>query len=260
MNGVPRPAETRASDLSLVAYIRREEGEGLKPHAVSVNDIKLFCAANGFSLVGLVHEEPGKPSKRFEERPAGREVMRSIREGKAQGVLVWELDQAFSSVADAVVTLERWAEEGVAFVCVSFAHGKPLIFSATSNEHAFLWHLLSGLGTFRRRVVARKVRGQLETRRAQGKWSGRVPYGFKVVEGQLTADPVKMKKISEMKRAHRRGKSYRQIAARFGISVATAHRLVKTDLRLLKRGRVPPCKEATSISTTQSDRTTHLSS
>jgi len=67
-----------------------------------------------------------------------------------------------------------------------------------------------------------------------------------------------MKQISEMKRAHRRGKSYRQIAARFGISVATVHRLVKTDLRLLKRGRVPTRKGVPPASATQSGRTMPL--
>ncbi len=239
MTDRPPPDDTNPTDLALLAYVRSPEG-GDAELADLRGGFEAFCTAHGYSLAGVVYEEPAKASKLFEERPGGREALRLIREGRAQGILVWELDQAFSSVADAVATLERWAEEGVAFVCVAFARGGPLILHGENGEQAALADVFSGLGRFHRRVVARKVRAQLETKRSRGEWLGRVPYGFTVVEGRLVEDPLQMKRIVEMKRAHRRGKSYREIAARFEVSVATAHRLVKTDLRLLKRGRVAP--------------------
>ncbi len=240
MSDAPPARKTDKLNLSLVAYTRSEWDEGTELTADYLDELAAFCAEQGFRLAGSVHEQPTKTAKPFEERPGGREALRLIREAEAQGILVWNLGQAFSSVADAVATLERWIEEGVAFACVSFLNDRPLIIAGRDDDNMSISDIFSGLGQFHRIVAARKVRAQMETKRSRGDWLGRVPYGFIVVDGRLAEDPVQMKHIVDMKRAHRRGKSYREIASRFGISVATAHRLVNTDLRLLKRGRVAP--------------------
>jgi len=225
--------------LALVAYI----DTGRDETSVTADRLSAFCAERGFRLVELIHEPPCKTAKPFDERPGGQEALRRIREGAAQGILVSELDQAFSSVADAVSTLERWVEESVAFVCVAFCDDAPLVLYGRDTRQADSGAVFAGLGQFHRRMVARKVQAQLATKRLRGEWLGRVPYGFTVVDGRLVEDPVQMKRIVEMKRAHRRGKSYREIASRFDVSVATAHRLVNTDLRLLKRGRTAPRRD-----------------
>lgn len=244
MSDAPPPCKTHTLNLSLIAYIRSEWDEGAEPAVDHLDALATFCAEQGFRIAGSVHEQPTKTAKPFEERPGGREALCLIRKAEAQGIVVWNLGQAFSSVTDAVATLERWIEEGVAFVCVTFVHNKPLIIAGENDGKMAISDIFSGLGQFHRVVAARKVRAQLETKRSRGDWLGRVPYGFIVVDGRLAEDPVQMKHIVDMKRAHRRGKSYREIAARFGISVATAHRLVNTDLRLLKRGRVAPRRGA----------------
>lgn len=253
MRDDPSPIDQASNPLlSLVAYM----DSGRDGSSVA-DDLAAFCAGRGYRLVETVIEPPCKTARPFDERPGGQEALRLIRVGRAQGILVSELDQAFSSVSDAVSTLERWSEERVAFVCVNFARGGELILNGNNGAKADLVDVFAGLGQFHRRMVARKVQAQLETKRLRGEWLGRVPYGFVVVEGRLAEDPVQMKRIVEMKRAHRRGKSYREIAARFGVSVATAHRLVNTDLRLLKRGRVAPRKGspgALQPTTDRSDR------
>ena len=43
-----------------------------------------------------------------------------------------------------------------------------------------------------------------------------------------------MKVIRAIKRARRRGRSLREIAKRYGLNVATVHKLVNTDLRTYK--------------------------
>ncbi len=259
MSDVPPPVETNARDLSLIAYVRGGGEEGADSTADYLSGLVAFCAEHGFRLTDSVCEAHVKTSKPFEERSGGREVLRLIRDGKAQGILVWDLDQAFSSVADAVATLERWIEEGIAFVCATFVHDRPLILSGRTGGYAVISNVLSGLGQFHRRVAARKIRTQLEMKRSRGEWLGRVPYGFTVVDGRLAEDPAQMKQIVDMKRAHRRGRSYREIAARFGISVATAHRLVSTDLRLLKRGRIAPRRGAPPYSDPSPGGTAHSS-
>lgn len=227
--------------LTLVAYINTGRGGS----STAEDDLSAFCARRGFRLVETVYETPGKRPQPFDKRTGGQEALRCIHAGKAQGILVPELDHAFSSVGDAVTTIERWLEEDIAFVCATFCTGRSLVLRGRAARQTGIGAVFAGLGQFHRKMVARKVQAQLATRRLRGDWMGRVPYGFSIVNGRLVEDPVQMKRIVEMKRAHRRGKSYREIAARFGISVATAYQLVNTDLRLLKRGRTVPRREGT---------------
>jgi len=99
----------------------------------------------------------------------------------------------------------------------------------------FVLNILGAVAQWERETISERTRNTLRYKRERGEWVGRVPYGFKIApDGRLVEDPEEIKNIQRMKRLRRRGWSYREIAERFGLGVATVYYLVNTDLRRIK--------------------------
>ena len=197
-------------------------------------ELKRYCKARGFELVKTVSEIESAYKVPFEERPGGKEALESIRNGEADGIIVVKLDRAFRSTQDAITTVERWGSENISFVCIDFLNGKPLEQVDDDPMARFTFTLFAGLAQLYRDTVASNTKRALDYKRSQGEWCGRIPYGFKVEGKKLVEDPAQMKAIHSMKRMHRRGQSVRTIAGKFDLGKSTVHRIVTTDLRVLK--------------------------
>ena len=148
--------------------------------------------------------------------------------------MVCRWEHIFSSATEAIHSIERWMDEGFAVYCVKpegdAAGALPpggLPFDAAA--------MVRSLAALQRITDLERMRQQFRRPLAEERSRGRLPFGFQVANGRLVEEPDRMERIVRMKTAHRRGKSYRQIAQAHGISVATAYRLVQTDLRRLRR-------------------------
>jgi len=164
----------------------------------------------------------------------GGGLMRQLRSGQADEILVARPEHVFSSAANAVSSIERWLDEGIGFRCADFFEEAPLHLAPEEgllNTEA----VIRGLAALQRSIDYEQTRARMENRKARGAWSGRPPFGFSLQDGILIESEDRIERIQRMKALRRHGRSYRQIAHEFGISVATAHRLVKTDLRKLRR-------------------------
>jgi len=200
--------------------------------------LRAYCRQAELEMVGFLVETDGRARRSMEDRTVGAEAMRWLRTGVASGLVVLRPEHVFSSASDALASLERWLDEGLAFHCADFHDG-----SALRVEGDLLGvspqTLLRGLSGLQRRIDWEGTRERILQRRARSSWAGRVPFGFRWVEGVLVEEPGRLQAIQQMKRAHHRGKTYREIARAHGISIGTAHRLVRTDLRKLRIERSP---------------------
>jgi len=197
-------------------------------------ELRSFCRSRHLLLAGFFVETDARTSRSFEDRTIGREAMARLRSGVADEVLVWKPEHIFSSAGSTVTTVERWLDEGVGFRCMDFFEGTSLHVGSKAqllNAES----LIRGLAALQRNVNYEQTRARMQSRKAQRAWSGRPPFGFALRNGILVEDHDRIERIQRMKWLHRKGRSYRQIALEFGISVGTAHRLVKTDLRKLRR-------------------------
>jgi len=196
--------------------------------------IREHCRRNDLGLTGFFVETDSRAKRSLEDRTVGQEVMQQLRKGLADEVIVSRPEHIFTSAGSAVASLERWLDEGIGFRCADFFDGSPLhlgpeiqLLNAES--------LIHGLSALQRSVDYEQSRARVMNRKARGHWTGKTPFGFTLRDGVLVEDSDRIGRIQMMKSAHRHGRSYRQIAYQFGVSVGTAHRLVKTDLRRLKR-------------------------
>jgi len=197
-------------------------------------DLRAYCRSNDLTLVGFLVESDSHTKRSLEDRQIGREVMQRLRGGVADEILVWRPEHIFTSAGGAVSSFERWLDEGIGFRCADFFDGSPLHL-APEAQLLNAEPLIHGLASLQRAIDYEQTRARLKSRKERRAWAGRPPFGFTLQDGILVEDEDRIDRIQRMKSLHRRGKSYRKIALEFGISIGTAHRLVKTDLRKLRR-------------------------
>ena len=209
-------------------------------------EIRAACTSSNIRVLRFAVETDAKTTRSFEDRLQGREVMQFIRGGVACSIVVSRLEHAFGSAKEAILTLERWAEEGIGFYCLSITDGTLSLQNPPRNTHPTPHRILlpvHELASLQRLTDLERTQERLRGRQARGGWTGRVPFGFTLLDGRLIEDPDRIDRIIQMKSAHRKGASYRQIAQAHHISVGTVHRLVKTDLRKLRAvGKKPSSK------------------
>jgi DNA invertase Pin-like site-specific DNA recombinase len=195
--------------------------------------VRNYCRERGLRMTAFLVETDERIRRPFEYRTVGSAVMTRLRSGEADGILVGRLEHVFSSVEDAVASLERWMDDAIEFHCIH--HSEESTLSLVPSESMDMGLVIRGLSELQRRIDVERSHQRVLNRQGTGAWRGRVPFGFVSVNGVLVEEPDRIDRIAHMKRAHQRGMSYRQIARMQGISVATAHRLVKTDLRKLRK-------------------------
>jgi len=196
--------------------------------------IRQHCRRHDLGLTRFFVETDSRAKRSLEDRIIGQEVMQQLRKGLADEVIVARPEHIFTSAGSAVASLERWLDEGIGFRCADFFDGSSLHLGPEAqllNAES----LIHGLAALQRSVDYEQSRARVMSRKARGHWTGKTPFGFTLQDGALVEDGDRIERIQKMKSAHRHGRSYRQIAHEFGVSVGTAHRLVKTDLRRLKR-------------------------
>ncbi len=197
-------------------------------------ELRAHCRSDGLHLVSFFVEADSRTNRSLEDRTTGREVMQQLRSGFADAILVLRPEHIFNSAGNAANSLERWLDEGISFRCADFFDGSSL-YLGLDGQLLDREQLIRGLAALQRSIDYEQTRARIQSRKTQRGRSGISPFGFSLHDGRLVEDSDRIERIQRMKSLHRHGRSYRKIALEFGISVGTAHRLVKTDLRKLRR-------------------------
>jgi len=192
--------------------------------------IKAYCEAKGWNLLRVYRDE-GVSGKSL-NRPGIQSLISDLEDDGVDVVVILKLDRLTRSVRDLGALIDDLFK-GRSLATVQ----EGLDTSTASGE--FVINMLGSVAQWERKAIGERTSTVLRYKQERGEWCGRVPYGFKIVDKVLVEDPVQIANIQRMKKAHRRGQSVRKIAARFGISKSTAHKLVTTDLRVLKSFRQP---------------------
>lgn len=214
-----------------VGYIRvsttEQAQEGLSLAAQEAR-IRAYCTAKGWDLL-RIYQDAGISGKSL-DRPGVQSLISDLESDGVDVVVVLKLDRLTRSVRDLGSLIDDLFK-GRALATVQ----EGLDTSTASGE--FVLNMLGAVAQWERKAVGERTATVLRYKRERGEWVGRIPYGFKIEKGRLVEDPEKIANIKKMKKAHRRGQSVRKIAERFGVSKSTVHKIVTTDLRVLKSFR-----------------------
>ena len=109
------------------------------------------------------------------ERPVFEAVIAALRPGDT--LVVVDLDRAFRSAIDAIMTAQMLRERGVRFRVLSF----PI--DTASEEGELFYNILASFAQFERRIISRRTREGLDAARKRGARLGR--------PAALTADTIR---------------------------------------------------------------------
>jgi DNA invertase Pin-like site-specific DNA recombinase len=159
-----------------------------------------------------VFEEPGvSGAVPLEERPAGGELVASLRSG--DWLIVAKLDRAFRGAADALTKAEAWKKQGVKLIVADMGVD-PVTDNGVSK---MFFGMLALVAEFERdRIRDRVTNGRTAKKARGGHIGGAAPFGFRVEgegkEAQLVPVPEQQVALVTIRALCRGGVSSREIA------------------------------------------------
>jgi len=216
-----------AKGLKVAGYLRVSTDEQARDGvSLDVQEARIrgYCVARGWQLVRLECDE-GKTGKNL-DRP-GMQSLLSNLDG-VDVVVVSKLDRLTRSMKDLSVLVDEQLN-GVALASLSES------FDSSTASGKLSMNLFGTIAQWEGEMISERTTEALAHKKANGEHCGRIPFGFGIGEdGKLHEVPEQMKTIAAMKRMAGRGASVRTIAAKHGVCKTTAHKIVTTDMRIIR--------------------------
>lgn len=170
-------------------YTRKSTEEGLDQDFNSLDAQREACAAYiasqgslGWKLLPQ-HYDDGGISGGHMDRPALLDLLRDIKAGKIDTVVVYKIDRLTRSLADFSKMVEIFDRHEVSFVSITQQ------FNTTTSMGRLTLNVLLSFAQFEREVTAERIRDKIAASRKKGMWmGGRVPLGYDVVNKQLVVN------------------------------------------------------------------------
>ena len=172
---------------------------------MQLKELRAYVAHRGWEVVD---EFVDHVSGAKEKRPALDRLLKEMRQGKIQGIVIVRLDRLGRSLKHLVNLLADFGERNVALV--SLAEGLDL----STSTGRLMFGILGSLAEFERDLIRERVKAGLDYARAKGVRIGRKP---------ISVDQ------SDIHRLKQQGLSMRKIGKTLGISAAYVCRVLKTN-------------------------------
>lgn len=187
------------------AYIMSQRSEGWKAASSQYDD-------GGFSGGSL-------------KRPALERLIKDIKAGKINIVVVYKIDRLTRSLADFAKLVDVFDEHDVTFVSVTQS------FNTTTSMGRLTLNVLLSFAQFEREVSGERIRDKIAASKAKGMWQGgRAPFGFDIGNRRLFTneeDAPIAKKIFEL---------YMEIGCVRKLADELRQRGIKSRKRISQRG------------------------
>jgi len=208
------PKKIKRNQNQAVLYIRVSSdkqavsGLGLADQTKRCED---YCRLMGLEIVGTFRDEGVSAGKPLATRPAGKDLVDTLKRSGAGCVVTLKLDRAFRSALDALATVEHWERLGVALHMVDF--GGSTVDTSTPAGKMFLT-MMAGFAEFERGLIADRTRSAMAVKKRNGQRVGRIPFGKQLgSDGKiLFICPEEAKTIVLMKKFHSLESSLRKTA------------------------------------------------
>jgi len=148
--------------------------------------IRAYCTMRGLELPDLITDAGVSGGKPLASRDNGQRLLTTIRERKADAVVMLKLDRMFRNAGDCLATVEKWEKAGVALHVVDLG-GNAI--DTTSAAGRFMLVVLAGAAEMERNLTRERTRSAMAVKRANGQRIGSVPYGSDLAEDGATLVP-----------------------------------------------------------------------
>lgn len=185
--------------LRCAVYTRKSTEDGLDQQFNSLDAQHEACVAFIASQVGLgwklVPEryDDGGISGGTMDRPALQRLLRDIRDGKVDVVVVYKIDRLTRSLMDFSRIVEIFDGHAVSFVSVTQQ------FNTTTSIGRLTLNVLLSFALFEREVTAGRIRDKIAASKRKGMWMGGiVPLGYRVESRHLLIEPTEARTVRHL--------------------------------------------------------------
>jgi len=165
---------------------------------MQIRDLRSYCAARGFDLVGEYIDVGQSGAK--DSRPELNKLMDDARKRQFDAIVVWRFDRFARSTKHLLLALEEFRSLGIQFI----SYQENIDTSSPLGQALFT--IVSAVAQLERDLIREGVSAGIRNARANGKKLGR------------PKSAVDRERILELKA---QGQSLRQIAAKLGVGYGT---------------------------------------
>lgn len=151
--------------------------------------LEAYCKSQEDYTVYRVYEDGGYSADSM-DRPALKEMLRDIRDGKLNCILAYKIDRLTRSVKDFHVLMDVFDRCGVKFVSVTQS------LDTQNPMGRLLRNVLLDFAQFEREMTADRTRDKMHQRAQKGLWNGgNVPYGYTAENKKLIPHPQEASRL-----------------------------------------------------------------
>ncbi len=180
-------------------YTRKSSEEGLEQSFNSLDAQREACQAfiasqrqEGWRALPARYDDGGYSGGSM-ERPALKQLLEDIEDGKVNAIVVYKVDRLTRSLADFAKIVEALDARGVSFVSVTQQ------FNTTSSMGRLTLNVLLSFAQFEREVTGERIRDKIAASKRKGMWmGGTIPLGYDVKERKLIVNSEEAKFVNRL--------------------------------------------------------------
>jgi len=172
--------------------------------------IEAYCISQDMELVQVFVDE-GISASDTKDRKGYNDMMEYIESNDdITGIVVYKADRIHRRLKNLLILIEDELEpKKIAFISVSEK------FDTSTAQGMLFLQMVGSFGEFERKIINERTKGgRIATAKNNKYAGGQVPYGYSVVDGEVTEDTAKAKIVKEVFQSFVDGDSMYKIAKR----------------------------------------------
>jgi site-specific DNA recombinase len=188
--------EVTPKRLRCAIYTRKSSEEGLDMEFNSLDAQREACEAyvasqkaEGWAAIRERYDDGGYSGGSL-ERPALTQLIKDIKDGLVDVVVVYKIDRLSRSLVDFTRLVDVFDRHNVTFVSVTQS------FNTTTSMGRLTLNILLSFAQFEREVIGERIRDKFSASRKRGMWMGGfVPLGYDVRDRKLVVNQAEAKVV-----------------------------------------------------------------
>lgn len=185
--------------LRCAIYTRKSTEEGLEQDFNSLHAQREACAAyilsqkhEGWTPVKTIYDDGGFSGGNL-ERPALKQLLADIKDGRIDVIVVYKVDRLTRSLADFTRIVDLFDAHNVSFVSITQQ------FNTTTSMGRLTLNMLLSFAQFEREVTGERIRDKFKASKQKGIFMGGViPLGYDLCDRKLHINANEAKVVTEI--------------------------------------------------------------